>query len=305
MQLQGLQIAGHDVPMKLVAQDMGCDLSYCRRITKAVANKRLNKVKRVLGRIAQRKLPRKFKAAMATQLSFSVIGYGSELAYHTPKDLKHLRHLRSACCKALGRTRSGANPHLSLMTPGDGCDPHNCGYSYVRSSSGVACLTSLHISDRLLSFLDRLAAPCAKSNNGPASVLRKAFRDMGWECVPNGVVRHVQGWHCDWLRRSKRFISHVLTASWNRNVCAVASKRKHFDIQSVDLRGIRQAMKPMNDQQRLSVSNLRIGRRVANDALVHYSTGPATPNCTLCDEKDSRSFQIQSCPHCHSDLMSS
>ena len=48
---------------------------------------------------------------MTKQLVTGVAGYGSELVYHTPSDL---RTLRSAACKAIGRSRAGNNPYLAM-----------------------------------------------------------------------------------------------------------------------------------------------------------------------------------------------
>eukprot|EP00435_Cladocopium_sp_Y103_P020979 s325_g5.t1 len=109
--LQHLRLDGNSVPTKLVANELGCDVSYCRKTTKKVAQKRIGKAVRVLHRIGKKKLPKRFKVTMTNQLSASVVGYGSELAYQTPSEL---RVIRTAACRAIGRSRSGNNAFLAL-----------------------------------------------------------------------------------------------------------------------------------------------------------------------------------------------
>ena len=110
--LKGLEINGVSIPVKLVAGDLGCDVAYCKIVTKKVTKGRLLKASRVLHRVGTKRLPKKFKTKMAAQLSSSIPAYGSELVFYTTSEL---RVLRSAPCKVLGRARSGNNPYLSTL----------------------------------------------------------------------------------------------------------------------------------------------------------------------------------------------
>lgn len=114
--LKEICIDGAAVPMKLMGVELGCDMSYCRKTTKKVSQKRIGKVVRVLKRVGKRVMPTSFKNRMAKQLVAGITGYGSELVYHTPSDL---RTLRTATCAAMGRSRAGNNPYLTThMTTG-------------------------------------------------------------------------------------------------------------------------------------------------------------------------------------------
>ena len=57
-QLQPLSLDGQSVPIRHVANELGCDVSYCKRVSKAVTKTRLQKTVRVLHRVSARKLPR-------------------------------------------------------------------------------------------------------------------------------------------------------------------------------------------------------------------------------------------------------
>ena len=70
----------------------------------------IGKAVRVLKRVGKRVMPTSFKNRMAKQLVAGITGYGSELVYHTPSDL---RTLRTATCAAMGRSRAGNNPYLT------------------------------------------------------------------------------------------------------------------------------------------------------------------------------------------------
>eukprot|EP00435_Cladocopium_sp_Y103_P053832 s505_g17.t1 len=110
--LKDFHVQGLPIPTKLVAGDLGCDMSYCKKPSKKMTRNRIRKASRVLGRVGSKRLPKRFKSRMAAQLSTSIPGYGSELVYHTPSEL---RTIRSATCRALGRARSGNNPYLSTL----------------------------------------------------------------------------------------------------------------------------------------------------------------------------------------------
>eukprot|EP00435_Cladocopium_sp_Y103_P058519 s96_g20.t1 len=115
-QLSGLSMNGATIPQKLVATELGCDVSYSRKVTKVSTKKRLTKTSRVLKRVSAKKLPKRFKTTMTQQLSSGIAGYGSELVHHSVSDL---RLVRTAVCRAIGRSRAGNSPYLStFLTPG-------------------------------------------------------------------------------------------------------------------------------------------------------------------------------------------
>ena len=110
----------HNIQVKLTSVDMGCDVTYCRRVTKIVANKRLKKSKRLLARVQQKKIPKNFKAKMCEPLSNGVVAYGSPLVHQSHSEMKSLRAAKG---RAIGRSQGGINPYLSMCVPGDVSDP--------------------------------------------------------------------------------------------------------------------------------------------------------------------------------------
>lgn len=64
-ELATLCLNGRNIPIKLVSEELGCDVSYCRRISKKVSQKRISKASRIMKWVATKKLPRKFKIVMS------------------------------------------------------------------------------------------------------------------------------------------------------------------------------------------------------------------------------------------------
>ena len=67
-ELKEIHIDGTTVPMKLMGTELGCDMSYCRKVSKKVSQKRIGKAVRVLKRVGKRVMPTSFKNRMAKQL---------------------------------------------------------------------------------------------------------------------------------------------------------------------------------------------------------------------------------------------
>ena len=87
----------------------------------------------------------------------------------------------------------------------------------------------------------------------------------------------------------------MLTQSWNAHVCDVATSRKKFDIQLIDLPSVRSVVARLDSAKRGDFVNFLIGKHVTNDALVHYSKGATSAQCPLCDETDNREHRIHRC----------
>ena len=287
-QLRSQTFNGQQFPLRLVTDDLGCDVSYCKRVTKVVTRKRIQKAQRVLNRVGKRKIPKKFKATMTKQLSQSIVAYGSELTYVTPTNYKHLR---SAACRAVGRSRGGANPHLSMFAAQDSMDPELA--MLMRRCFFWRRFFSKFASQRD-PFLQRLANHTGRLKTGPAAAMARTFADHGWKCLPNGIIRHDTGWHLDWLRSSRNFLRFMLTHSWNYKVCRIARTRAGFDLVHIDMTV--GAFGKLTDEDKACMTNFHIGKHITNDALSHYARGVQSSNCPLCDNRDGRWRRVFDCP---------
>ena len=287
--LREVSILGRSFPLKHVSTDLGCDVSYGRCITKLTTKKRIAKAKRVLARVGKKQWPKKVKCSVAKQLAPAIISYGSELTFYSKTDFKGTR---AACCRAVCRSRGGANPHLALFAPGDAVDPQLI--LAIRK-----CMFWRRYFQRFPvhrePFLERVANPTSRLRAGPALVFRRTMADLGWKCHEGGVMTHNQGWCINWLLCSRRFLRKMLEKSWNLHVSEVAASRKKFDIPLIDVSIVRKTVEKLEDMQRGDFINFLIGKHVTNDALVHYSKGATSNKCPLCDEVDSRSHRIHHC----------
>eukprot|EP00435_Cladocopium_sp_Y103_P055583 s604_g18.t1 len=291
-QLQDMEIEGVTIPMKLVACDLGCDVTYCRKVTKKVTKGRLAKTARVLKRVGSKRLPKRFKTTMTAQLSSSVPGYGSELVYHTPSEL---RVLRSATCRALGRSRSGNNPFLStLMT--ERIEDVSLGFLRRKVMFWRRFLKAFpQCTERFLATLDE-----GRNRTGVTAFLRRSFADHGWTCGPFGALEHNRGWKMNWVRDSKCHVRKLLSLAWNVVACGHVKHRPNFNALCVDVRAFHNAIGPLEERAKTDALNLATGKHVTNDALVHYSKGAKNNLCPFCKTKDGRLHRVFHCKHTQS-----
>eukprot|EP00438_Fugacium_kawagutii_P017856 Skav229919 [mRNA] locus=scaffold3709:10405:15534:- [translate_table: standard] len=289
--LGGLHIDGQRVPLKLVATELGCDVTYCKKVSKKVITKRLTKAKRVLKRVATRKLPRKFKMRMTGQLSTGIAGYGSELVYVTPTEFKSLR---AATCQAIGRSRGGVNPFLALNVPSETADPE---LALLRRKCNFWRRFLKAFPYRREAFFAKLAAYDGGRHAGPASVFAKTLLDHGWVCIDDGWVQHPSGLAFNWYYSSRSLVVKMLRIAWQKRWCDRVQSRKHFDISNVDVGGVNQALKSLPDDIRCAAVDYLVGKNVTFDALGHYANGGGSFACPLCGMTDGREHRLLHCTH--------
>eukprot|EP00438_Fugacium_kawagutii_P019036 Skav208703 [mRNA] locus=scaffold42:434516:439452:- [translate_table: standard] len=286
--LRHVHLQGVPVPVKLFTTDLGCDITYCKRVNKKQMRKRLGKAKRVLQKVAKRKMPKRYKLRMSNQLASSITGYGSELTYITQAEF---RALRSQCCQANGRSRGGVNPYLAMNVPGDACDPE---LSLLVRKCRFWRRFLKAFPYRREQFFQKLTGFQDGKHSGPASVFKKTLADHGWQCLPGGTVQHTTGWQFNWYYSSKSFVTKMLTKAWHAKLCQTVQSRKHFDACNVDTAAFQHALRSLPADMKTDAINYTIGKHVTNDALGHYvSVGDF--QCPLCGCADSRSHRIFEC----------
>eukprot|EP00435_Cladocopium_sp_Y103_P007976 s1192_g2.t1 len=290
-QLGLLQLNGQSIPIKLVSEELGCDISYCRKVTKKTTQKRIDKSKRVMKRVAAKRLPKRFKAVMTKQLVGGIAGYGSELVYHTVSDL---RVLRTTVCNGIGRSRAGNSPYLSTaVTPG------------VEDLAVVLLRRKLIFWRRFFrilphhsaNFLQLLSNGAHKT--GATAFLRRTLADHGWKCLPYGVIQHERGWKINWTTCSKHVLRKLVDLGWSTVVCNNVKHRKHFDLEGFDNMAFQASLQGLDDTARSHALNLAAGKHVTNEALVHYSKGATSDQCPFCTNRDGRYHRVWECEHTH------
>ena len=287
-ELKEIHIDGTTVPMKLMGTELGCDMSYCRKVSKKVSQKRIGKAVRVLKRVGKRVMPTSFKNRMAKQLVAGITGYGSELVYHTPSDL---RTLRTATCAAMGRSRAGNNPYLTTHVT-TGCTD-----------------ISLALLKRKIFFWRRYfkvfpgtedwflqTLTIQKMRVGATAFLRRTLDDHGWKCLPHGIIQHERGWKINWVKDSKHHVVKVLELSWSVQVCKLVQHRSSFDAECLDVKGFEQVVKKLDHEKVVHSMNLAVGKHITNESLSHYAKGAKSAKCPFCPAKDSRLHRVWSCP---------
>eukprot|EP00438_Fugacium_kawagutii_P024655 Skav213934 [mRNA] locus=scaffold2679:137352:142349:+ [translate_table: standard] len=275
--------------LKLISVELGCDAAYCRKTSKAVAKKRMQKVKRVLTRVRRRKLPRAFKVNMCNQLSSSIVGYGSEFTFYTHPEI---RSLRAAKCRATGRAWNGCNPFLSTTVVGDLPDPELClglrkiffWRRFLKKFPG-----------RQQQFFDKVAVQHSSKSNGPAGVFNRSLQELGWTCQPDGFLQHDRGWCLNWFRASSNHVRKCIGLSWNVKATRLASNRRGFSRSCMDVDTVAQVVRKLDGPKHTDAVNFLIGKHVTNDGLVHYSRKSSTASCPLCSAKDTREHRIFDC----------
>eukprot|EP00438_Fugacium_kawagutii_P025196 Skav218082 [mRNA] locus=scaffold3382:43081:43671:+ [translate_table: standard] len=116
--LKHADIDGVSPPVRLFAEDLGCDTSYCGRPIKLKAKKRQRKAIKAVSRVRTLRYPANFTRTMVNALANGIVGYGSEITHKA-----EWKTLRSQMCKGLNRSKSGANGLLTLSTIGEFQDP--------------------------------------------------------------------------------------------------------------------------------------------------------------------------------------
>eukprot|EP00435_Cladocopium_sp_Y103_P023529 s1438_g5.t1 len=285
--LANLVLDGVSVPQKLVATELGCDVSYCKKVTKATTKKRLLKTSRVLKRVSSKRLPKRFKVTMSQQLSTGLSGYGSELVHHSAADL---RLVRTAVCRAIGRSRAGNNPFLST-----------CVTRGLEDAAVTMLMRKVVFWRRYFKFFpaarhDFLANLATRRHlQGASAFLRRTFQDHGWTCHANGELVHTRGWKVNWIQASKAHLRKLLQLSWNLQVCSNVQHRTNFDAELVDVPAFHLALDKLDDSAKTDILNLATGKHVTNDALVHYARGTKDNVCPFCSQKDGRHHRVWKC----------
>ena len=289
-ELKAIRIDNHPIQVKLTTVDMGCDVTYCRRVTKMVANKRLKKSQRMLSRVKHKKLPKTFKARMCEPLSNGVVAYGSPLVHQTHSEMKSLRAAKG---KAIGRSQGGINPYLSMCVPGDVSDPelacaiHKCKFwrRFLRAFPG-----------RREVFLNKVATCFSNIKSGPAQALRKMFEALGWSCEPEGWVQHPVGFRLNWVHSPISFLKNQLEIAWTIKVSELCAHRKGFDIPSIDVHLSLRALRMLPSEDQIFVKSLLCGRHVTNDVMCKYVGSNVTEKCNRCNHRDGKEHRFFHCP---------
>ena len=283
-ELQAIEIDGAYVPMKHVSTELGCDMSYCKKVSKKVTGQRIGKAARVLKRVSKRPLPRVFKTRMAKQLVTGITGYGSELVYHSQSDL---RTLRTATCSAMGRSRAGNNAYLTTHVTG-GCT--DIALALLKRKIFFWRRYFKAFPGSMVWFLQTLTTSSLRV--GATAFLRRTLKDHGWTCLANGVICHERGWHMNWVRDSRSHVTKVLEHSWSVQVCQLVQHRPAFDAECLDVAGFSQVVKKLNLDCVIHSMNLAVGKHVTNESLSHYAKGAKSAKCPFCDAKDGRLHRV-------------
>ena len=204
---------------------------------------------------------------MAAQLSSSI----PALVFYTPSEL---RVLRSATCKALGRSRSGNNPYLSTL-----------GTEHI--DDVALCLLRRKVSfwRRFLRVFPRCSDVFLRTfaerrhKNGVTAFLRRGFHDQGWTCQADGEIIHHRGWRLNWLRDSKCHVRKLPSLAWATHACHQVQHRPNFSASCVDVSAFHRAICDLEGSAKTDVLHLATGKHITNDALVHYSKGAKTNKC--------------------------
>ena len=179
--------------------------------------------------------------------------------------------LRSATCKALGRSRAGNNPYLSTLVT-EGIDDVAVSLLRRKVSFWRRFLKIFPLCAE--DFLKSLAE--GRNKNGVTAFLRRSFNDQGWTCRADGEIEHYRGWRLNWLRDSKCHVRKLLSLAWTAHVCQQVQHRPNFCVPCVDIPAFHRAIHDLEGPAKTDVLNLATGKHVTNDALVHYSKGVKT-----------------------------
>ena len=139
---------------------------------------------------------------MTQQLLTGIAGYGSELVHHSVSDL---RFVRTAVCRAVGRSRAGNSPYLSTCL------------SQVMFWRGYFRIFRAACSGFLVSL-------SSGRRQGASAFLGRNFQDHGWTCKDDGLIEHARGWSVNWLHDSKAHLRKLFLLSWNLQVCQASDK---------------------------------------------------------------------------------
>ena len=287
--LKTIRVNNHPIQVKLTTVDMGCDVSYCRRVTKKIASKRFQKSKRLLSRVKQKKIPKSFKAKLCEPLSNGVVAYGSPLVHQTHSEMKSLRAAKG---RAIGRSQGGINPYLSMFVPGDIFDPelacaiHKCKFwrRYFRA-----------FPQRCIVFLDKIATSFCTIKSGPAQALRKMFESFGWSCEPGGWLKHLLGFRFNWVNSSYAFLKNQFEIAWSCKIGQLCSHRKGFDIHNIDVYSSQRALHKLPQEDQVFVKSLLSGRHVTNDILCKFVGSTVTDKCNRCNQRDGKEHRFFQC----------
>ena len=283
-QLMAIHMQGEPIPNHQHVKDLGVDLTYRGKKTKQTLYHRislgLNRCKAV-ARVGGSKFR---KPRLVQGSCFPKSSYGCALL-HPPKN--KFTTFRTETAKALGFSRTGASPWISLSLL-----PNICDFEY-----HVVLSTLMFWRQYFRIFPDRkqavLMKVCDSRYKGPSLTLRTVLHKLG-DINFDGHLLTQQFGKIDWTICSKKFLKFTTTQLWNQYVCSHLQHRNHFTADMTDSTALKKFCSTLNAPDFYGLSVHLTGAHYTNDLKSKFVDEEKI--CPMCNTAlDSRVHRTLEC----------
>ena len=211
----------------------------------------------------------------------------------------HLTQLRSHIAKALLTDADGANPALLLATMGDSGVAIDPELSYINQAILTARRYLLTLEDdQRRPFFDTLRRHqrCQDRCKGPAEVLGRLVRRLGWQPLENGDLQIDGLTTLDLCTSSPQRILRATQRSWCQEVLPqLTLRREHQWTEPLDARSTREALHTFEGGDKVLLYRTIAHAFQTEQQKAHW-TPDAQGQCPYCHEPDSHEHRLVTCP---------
>ena len=285
--LKKVKLQGKFLPFRNQATDLGCDITYRGTHRKQTILHRCTKARNRLHTIGKKRLPFKFRRTAAKLAGHGAMMYGSEFTFLANS---HWHRLRSATTEAMTIAKGGTSPWLALGTYDAGLDPQF--RSIIQKLKFWRKFFRIFPQHKHF-FLLQIAKQNSKQSS-PSGCFWRSFRDVGWTCLDNGLLRHHMGILVNWMEDSFTFLQKVFSFVWPIKILENIQHRKGVDMTSFDPTAQRKLFQNRPPAHQGALITYSAGKHFTADLLAKFSD--VEDICPFCkSQPDGRLHRIFDC----------
>ena len=277
-----------DLQVTLAARDLGAHQNFSLKSGNRVVTERIKQMTSLWPKLRGSVAPYRSKVVAIKQMAWPRSLHAASvvhLGHH------HFISLRTGASRGLRADKIGASPSLHLVTNGCLLDPE-----FWCISQTLREARELGNSSQMSHMLSMIGGQIQVPPNGPAMVLSKRVKRLGWEVLPNGMLQDVYGPFCflgvHWDELHFRMVS-----SWPKVLATFVSHRKSFaGIETANLHEVSRALKQFSEADQIFIRSGMDGTLYTDKAKAKEDRGRDS-KCTYCQAVDSFAHRLWCCPH--------
>ena len=287
---------GVEVPKMQALQDLGCPITYQRSVTTKSHEERFQKAEKKLQRIGRLRVDFEVKCKLITSNVLPTALYGAELTLLPDATVQRLR---ARIVQALLGEKTPANPAIFLAlasNPNNPMDPGLANLLQALRSARQFLLTEEEDTQQQFLDLARQHKPVAERRKGPAEVLGKLLRSIGWQIDRQGQLHTTALQTIDLRRTSYRRLRRAATQAWSSYVLPALTTRKELhQMQPICLQTMWTVIKKFKGGERQLLLR-ELSHAFQSEAQKAHWAADADGKCPHCGEDATDEHRLLWCP---------